>query len=178
MKVKVVILGQDPYHGPGQAHGLSFSFQGEEDEPLPRSLKNIYNELMTDIPGFQHPKHGSLIGWGRQGVLLLNTCLTVEQGKPKSHNDQGWETFTDAVISYLSNNYTGLVFMLWGKEAQEKTVLIDPARHHVLECSHPSPRSVNKTDRPFNGCKHFSRCNACLVGQGKDPIDWNCLSID
>ncbi|XP_033725350.1 uracil-DNA glycosylase-like [Pecten maximus] len=172
--VKVVILGQDPYPGPGQAHGLSFSVP--DGVPIPPSLDNIYNELTTDINvNFNHPRHGSLIGWAKQGVLLLNTCLTVQHGVPESHHRQGWKIFTDAVILYLSRNCTGLVFMLWGNEAQQKTGLIYPYRDHlILKRSHPMARR-NATDGGFLGCKHFSKCNEHLRFHNKTPIDWNWL---
>ncbi|XP_061194151.1 uracil-DNA glycosylase-like [Saccostrea echinata] len=169
-KVKVVILGQDPYHGPKQAHGLCFSVQ--KGVPPPPSLQNMYKALTEDIPGFSHPGHGTLIGWANQGVLLLNACLTVRAGQANSHKDQGWEKFTDAVISYLNKNKRGLVFMLWGSYAQKKGAHIDKKKHHVLTGVHPSPLSAH---RGFFSCKHFSKCNELLKKEGKSAIDWNHL---
>uniref|UniRef100_A0A671XAA6 Uracil-DNA glycosylase n=1 Tax=Sparus aurata TaxID=8175 RepID=A0A671XAA6_SPAAU len=168
--VKVVILGQDPYHNPNQAHGLSFSVRRPEKPPP--SLKNIYKELESDIEGFQHPGHGDLTGWARQGVLLLNAVLTVRAPHSNSHKDKGWETFTDAVVQWLSNNQQGLVFMLWGSDARVKGAAIDRSRHHVLEAVHPSPQSAR---RGFFGCKHFSKANELLQESGKTPVDWNAL---
>jgi len=165
--VKVVILGQDPYHGPNQAHGLSFSVR--PGVPAPPSLVNIYKELNADIPGFSVPNHGCLQSWAAQGVLLLNTVLTVEAGKAHSHASLGWETFTDRVIEVLSECREGVVFLLWGAHAQKKGGIIDPQRHHILKAPHPSPLSAH---RGFLGCKHFSQANAFLVQQGQDPIDW------
>ncbi|UJD90629.1 uracil-DNA glycosylase [Rahnella aquatilis] len=165
--VKVVILGQDPYHGPNQAHGLSFSVR--PGIPAPPSLVNIYKELMTDIPGFERPSHGYLQSWADQGVLLLNTVLTVEEGKAHSHAKLGWETFTDKVIAALNENREGVVFLLWGSHAQKKGNIIDRNRHHILKAPHPSPLSAH---RGFLGCKHFSQANALLVAQGLAPIDW------
>ncbi|XP_031426992.1 uracil DNA glycosylase a isoform X2 [Clupea harengus] len=168
--VKVVVLGQDPYHGPGQAHGLCFSVQ----KPVkpPPSLGNMYKELGSDIEGFQHPQHGDLTGWAKQGVLLLNAVLTVRAHQANSHKDRGWETFTDAVIQWLSTNLDGLVFMLWGAYAQKKGAAINKKRHHVLQAVHPSPLSAH---RGFFGCKHFSRTNELLKKSGKTPIDWTAL---
>lgn len=165
--VKVVILGQDPYHGPNQAHGLSFSVR--PGIPAPPSLVNIYKELMTDIPGFERPNHGYLQSWADQGVLLLNTVLTVEGGQAHSHAKLGWETFTDRVIAALNENREGIVFLLWGSHAQKKGNIIDTQRHHVLKAPHPSPLSAH---RGFLGCKHFSQTNALLEKQGLAPIDW------
>ncbi|KAJ8261043.1 hypothetical protein COCON_G00167660 [Conger conger] len=169
-KVKVVILGQDPYHGPCQAHGLSFSVQ--RPTLPPPSLENVFRELMEDVEGFQHPGYGDLSGWAQQGVLLLNAVLTVRAHQPNSHQERGWETFTDAVVSWLSTNLDGLVFLLWGGQAQRKGAVIDRKRHHVLQTSHPSPMSVH---RGFFGCKHFSKTNCLLEKSGKTPIDWTIL---
>ncbi|KMT66666.1 uracil-DNA glycosylase [Catenovulum maritimum] len=168
-KVKVVILGQDPYHGEGQAHGLCFSVLPEVK--IPPSLKNIYKELAIDISGFNIPEHGYLQSWAEQGVLLLNTVLTVEQGKAHSHAKYGWEKFTDAAIEYLSQTQTGVVFLLWGAHAQKKAALIDSSKHHILTSVHPSPLSAH---RGFLGCKHFSQANQLLEKQGKTEINW-CL---
>jgi uracil-DNA glycosylase len=164
--VKVVILGQDPYHGPGQAHGLCFSVQ--RGVKPPPSLVNMYKELHSDV-GFKIPAHGNLEKWARQGVLLLNACLTVRAGQPGSHHGKGWEHFTSAAVKALNDGKQGLVFLLWGKPAQEKGAIIDPKRHHVLKAPHPSPFSA---DRGFFGCKHFSKTNAILEKEGKAPIDW------
>ena len=166
-QVKVVILGQDPYHGPNQAHGLSFSVR--PGIPAPPSLVNIYKELTTDIPGFVRPNHGYLQSWADQGVLLLNTVLTVEAGKAHSHAKLGWETFTDKVIENLNAHREGVIFMLWGSHAQKKGSIIDTARHHVLKAPHPSPLSAH---RGFLGCQHFSTANQLLEEQGLSPIDW------
>uniref|UniRef100_A0AAY4B8B1 Uracil-DNA glycosylase n=1 Tax=Denticeps clupeoides TaxID=299321 RepID=A0AAY4B8B1_9TELE len=168
--VKVVVLGQDPYHGPGQAHGLCFSVP--KPTAPPPSLENIYAELSTDMKGFQHPGHGDLSGWAKQGVLLLNAVLTVRAHKPMSHTERGWETFTDAVVWWLSRNLRGLVFLLWGSYAQKKGSIIDRMRHHILQTSHPSPYSA---DRGFFGCHHFSKTNELLRKSGRKPIDWNAL---
>jgi uracil-DNA glycosylase len=165
-QVKLVILGQDPYHGPGQAHGLSFSVQ--DGVPIPRSLKNIFKELQTDI-GITIPMSGNLNSWAEKGVLLLNASLTVRANEPASHSQIGWLTFTDAVISHLSANKKNLVFLLWGKFAQEKQLLIDSRKHFVLKAAHPSPFSA---DKGFFGCKHFSKSNEYLMQKGYDPIDW------
>jgi len=165
--VKVVILGQDPYHGPNQAHGLCFSvLPGVKTPP---SLVNIYKELAADIDGFVIPKHGTLTGWAEQGVLLLNTVLTVEQGKAHSHSKWGWETFTDAVVDAVNRYQQGVVFLLWGSHAQKKGMQIDTSKHHVLNAPHPSPLSAH---RGFLGCKHFSQTNQLLSSQSKSPIDW------
>lgn len=165
-KVKVVILGQDPYHGPGQAHGLSFSVQ--KGIPLPPSLKNIFKELHSDL-GIEIPKQGCLNRWAEQGVLLLNTVLTVEQSKAASHQNRGWEEFTDAVIRHLNEERQGLVFVLWGSSAQKKGALIDRKKHLVIESPHPSPLS---SYRGFFGSKPFSKINQYLQAQGQEPIDW------
>lgn len=166
-EVKVVILGQDPYHQPGQAHGLCFSVQ--PGVRTPPSLVNIYKELATDIPGFEIPNHGYLASWAEQGVLLLNTVLTVEQGKAHSHAKCGWEAFTDAVIAKLNQHCDGLVFLLWGSHAQKKGRIIDRQRHLVLQAPHPSPLSAH---RGFLGCRHFSQANAYLQQRGLTPINW------
>ncbi|ATA22935.1 uracil-DNA glycosylase [Brenneria goodwinii] len=166
-QVKVVILGQDPYHGPNQAHGLSFSVR--PGVPAPPSLVNIYKELANDIPDFEIPQHGFLQSWAEQGVLLLNTVLTVEAGKAHSHANLGWETFTDRVISALNESREGLVFLLWGSHAQKKGSIIDRQRHHILRAPHPSPLSAH---RGFLGCRHFSQANQLLEKQGIAPIDW------
>jgi uracil-DNA glycosylase len=164
--VKVVILGQDPYHGPGQAHGLSFSVPA--GVALPPSLLNIFKELQSDI-GLSMPSQGDLTHWAQRGVFLLNASLTVRQGEPMSHAQIGWATFTDTVISILSEKREKLVFMLWGKFAKEKTVLIDEKKHLVLKAAHPSPLSAHQG---FLGCRHFSEANQYLVKNGIDPIDW------
>lgn len=166
-QVKVVILGQDPYHGPNQAHGLSFSVR--PGIPTPPSLMNMYKELANDIPGFTIPQHGCLQSWAEQGVLLLNTVLTVEAGQAHSHANLGWETFTDRVISALNEKRDGIVFLLWGAHAQRKGSIIDTQRHHVLKSPHPSPLSAH---RGFLGCRHFSKTNQFLTHQGQSPIDW------
>ncbi|EKT64566.1 uracil-DNA glycosylase [Providencia burhodogranariea] len=171
--VKVVILGQDPYHGLGQAHGLSFSvLPGIKPPP---SLVNMYKELEKDIPGFIRPKHGYLLSWAHQGVLLLNTVLTVEQGKAHSHAHLGWETFTDKVIATINEHRKGVIFLLWGSHAQKKGRIIDTKRHHVLKAPHPSPLSAH---RGFLGCQHFSQTNDLLQQQGLKPIDWNPVIED
>jgi uracil-DNA glycosylase len=166
-EVKVVILGQDPYHGANQAHGLSFSVQ--KGVAIPSSLKNIYKELQADIPGFNIPSHGDLSSWAKQGVLLLNATLTVRAGEPGSHQKMGWEQFTDKAIEVLSAEKSGLVFMLWGRYAQAKASLIDPTKHVVLTAAHPSPFSAYNG---FFGCTHFSKANAYLVKKGEKPIIW------
>ena len=163
--LQVVILGQDPYHGPGQAHGLSFSVSA--GVPAPPSLKNIFKEIETDL-GVRMSGYPDLEKWARQGVLLLNAVLTVRAGSPTSHGKIGWEEFTDAVIRYISDNCEGVVFMLWGNFARSKSALIDKSRHHVLEAAHPSPLARGA----FFGCRHFSQANAFLSAQGKAPIDW------
>ena len=164
--VKVVILGQDPYHGPSQAHGLCFSVQ--KGIEVPPSLKNIYKELSDDI-GFIPPEHGYLEKWARQGVFLLNTTLTVRQGHPLSHKGQGWETFTDHVIQILSRRERPMVFLLWGSNARSKASLIDTSRHLVLQAPHPSPLSAYAG---FFGCRHFSKANAFLSRFG-ESVDWS-----
>ncbi|MEO5945496.1 MAG: uracil-DNA glycosylase [Chitinophagaceae bacterium] len=166
-KVKVVILGQDPYHGKGQAHGLCFSVQN--GVPPPPSLLNIFKELQDDI-GITIPDHGNLTKWAEQGVFLLNASLTVRAGEPMSHSKIGWATFTDAVIKTISSKKKNVVFLLWGKFAQEKRVLIDQSKHCILRSVHPSPLSAYGG---FFGCKHFSKTNEYLVSKGMDPIDWS-----
>ena len=166
-QVKVVILGQDPYHGPGQAHGLCFSVQ--PGVPLPPSLRNIVKELQRDL-GVPMPDHGCLTPWARQGVLLLNAVLTVEDGQAGSHQARGWEGFTDHVIDMLNREREHLVFMLWGSQAQAKGARIVTARHCVLRAPHPSPLSAH---RGFIGCGHFSAANAYLTQHGERPIDWS-----
>ena len=166
-KVKVVILGQDPYHGDGQAHGLCFSVP--DGIALPPSLVNIYKELNADL-GIPIPKSGNLEKWAKQGVLLLNATLTVRANQAGSHQRHGWENFTDEVIRQLSLRHNGLVFILWGSYAQAKEALIDTSRHFILKAVHPSPLSVY---RGFFGCRHFSKTNELLIKAGKDPVDWN-----
>ena len=165
-KVKVVILGQDPYHGDGQAHGLCFSVP--DGIAIPPSLVNIYKELTTDL-GIPLPKSGNLEKWANQGVLLLNATLTVRANQAGSHQRRGWENFTDEVIRQLSARHSGLVFILWGSYAQAKEALIDTSKHFVLKAVHPSPLSVY---RGFFGCRHFSKTNELLINSGKEPIDW------
>nr|WP_225444750.1 uracil-DNA glycosylase [Pseudomarimonas arenosa] len=166
-QVKVVILGQDPYHGPGQAHGLCFSVS--PGVPVPPSLRNIYAELERDL-GLVAPPHGCLQAWAGRGVLLLNAVLSVEDGKPGSHAGRGWEDFTDAAIARLNQGREHLVFMLWGSYAQKKGALIDRQRHCVLRAPHPSPLSAY---RGFIGCGHFGAANRYLKGRGLAPIDWS-----
>ena len=165
--VKVVILGQDPYHNEGQAHGLAFSVR--EGVAVPPSLVNIYKELADDIAGFSVPSHGCLTRWAEQGVLLLNTVLTVRAHRAHSHADLGWETFTDRVVAQINAGRENVVFMLWGSHAQKKGAMIDRSRHLVLSAPHPSPLSAY---RGFFGCRHFSRANAYLAAHGITPIDW------
>ncbi|WP_129713642.1 uracil-DNA glycosylase [Pedobacter sp. SYP-B3415] len=165
--VKVVILGQDPYHGAGQAHGLSFSVQ--KGVVIPPSLKNIYKELEADIPGFRTPAHGNLTHWAEQGVLLLNATLTVRASEAGSHQKRGWENFTDEIIRALSAKKKNVVFLLWGRYAQEKAALIDETKHHILKAAHPSPFSVHNG---FFGSRHFSKTNELLRQHNLKPIDW------
>ncbi len=164
-QVKVVILGQDPYHGYGQAMGLSFSVP--DGVPAPPSLKNIFAEIESDL-GVKMSGRPNLESWARQGVLLLNAILTVRAGTPASHSRIGWEEFTDAVIQYISDHLEGVVFLLWGNFARGKKALIDTSRHYVLEAAHPSPLARGA----FFGCRHFSQANQYLIAQGKEPIDW------
>ena len=165
-KVRVVILGQDPYHGPGQAHGLCFSVPPGVRPPP--SLSNLYNELGNDL-GLPCPSHGFLEHWARQGVLLLNSVLTVEMAKAASHSKKGWEQFTDAIIAQVNAQPTPIVFMLWGAYAHKKAANVDAHRHLVLKAAHPSPLSAHNG---FLGCKHFSQCNAFLISNGFPPIGW------
>lgn len=165
--VKVVILGQDPYHGDDQAHGLSFSVQ--KGVRIPPSLMNIYKELANDIDGFKTPRHGYLEHWAKQGVLLLNSVLTVERGLAASHQGRGWEEFTDAVIRAVNEKADHVVFMLWGSHAQKKASFVDQSKHLVLKSPHPSPLSAH---RGFLGCGHFSKANAFLEQHSKMGIDW------
>ncbi len=164
--VKVLIMGQDPYHGPNQAHGLAFSVQ--KGVKIPPSLKNIYKELASDV-GFTIPDHGNLTEWAEQGVLLLNSTLTVRKGEPNSHEGIGWGTLTDNVIKAVSEHQDNVIFILWGAFAQGKEKLIDKNKHSILRAPHPSPFSAN---RGFFGCKHFSKTYAILEQRGKEPIDW------
>lgn len=166
-QVKVVIIGQDPYHGPRQAHGLCFSVKSPT--PPPPSLVNIFTELESDV-GIPRPKHGDLTSWARQGVLLLNAVLTVQDGKPGSHANKGWERFTSKIIEELNNRREHLVFLLWGAYAQKKAEHVDRSKHLVLTAPHPSPLS---SYRGFFGCKHFSQANAYLARHGAEPIDWS-----
>lgn len=169
-QVKVVIIGQDPYHQPGQAHGLCFSVK--PGVAIPPSLMNIYKELNNDL-GITAPKHGYLEAWARQGVLLLNAVLTVEHGQANAHQGKGWEQFTDRVISLINQQRDNVVFMLWGSYAQKKGLAIDSQRHLVLKAPHPSPLSAH---RGFLGCKHFSQANSYLQQHGKTPIEWQLPS--
>lgn len=164
--VKIVIIGQDPYHNPGQAHGLSFSVL--PSEKIPPSLRNIFKELQTDC-GFTIPNHGCLTAWAQQGVLLLNSVLTVEKNNANCHAKIGWQTFTDAIISHLNKHPKKIVYLLWGAQAQKKISLIDTSKHHILTAPHPSPLSAH---RGFLGCKHFSKANKILVDANRTPIDW------
>lgn len=165
-RVKAVIIGQDPYHGPGQAHGLCFSVQKGVD--VPPSLQNIYKEIYSDL-GFYPPNHGCLEDWAKQGVLMLNTVLTVKAGQAASHRKLGWEIFTDHVIEKLNGKQSPIVFLLWGKPAAEKASIITNPNHLKLEAPHPSPLSAH---RGFLGCKHFSKANKFLVSKGIEPINW------
>ena len=169
--VKVVILGQDPYHGKGQAHGLSFSVMPGVKQPP--SLKNIFKELESDV-GCTPPNHGCLISWAKQGVLLLNTTLTVREGNPNSHANLGWQTFTDAVIEKINKLNKSVVFLLWGANAKNKEPLIDTSKHLVLSSAHPSPYSANNG---FFGNKHFSKTNEFLKKNGREPINWQIDDI-
>lgn len=164
--VRVVILGQDPYHGPGQAMGLSFSVP--PGVPQPPSLRNIFSELEADL-GLPVPATGDLTPWAERGVLLLNSVLTVTPRSPASHAGKGWEAFTDRIIAELSTRREGIVFLLWGRYAQQKGAVVDTSRHHVLTAAHPSPYSAQNG---FFGCRHFSRANDLLVARGQAPIDW------
>ncbi len=168
---KVLILGQDPYHGENQAHGLAFSVQ--EGVKTPPSLANIYKELQSDI-GYFIPNNGCLIPWAKQGVLLLNTSLTVREGEANSHQNKGWETFTDEIIKKLNKKQEPVIFVLWGGNARKKKTLIDNKHHYILESAHPSPLSAY---RGFFGCNHFSRINEILIDLNKNPIDWQIQNI-
>jgi uracil-DNA glycosylase len=170
-RVSVVILGQDPYHQPGQAHGLCFSVK--PGVRIPPSLQNIYKELQADL-GIQPPGHGFLDSWAAQGVLLLNAVLTVEQGQANAHQGQGWETFTDKVVEVVNQQCDRVVFMLWGSYAQKKGAGIDRQRHLVLKAPHPSPLSAH---RGFLGCRHFSQANQWLIEQGRAPINWQLPAL-
>ena len=167
---RVVILGQDPYHGRGQAHGLCFSVK--EGVPFPPSLQNIFKELQNEL-GIAPPKSGELVGWAKQGVLLLNTTLTVREGQPQSHKGHGWETLTDRIISLLNEKETPIVFLLWGGNARSKKSLITNPRHLILECAHPSPLSAY---HGFFGCGHFIKTNAFLREHGLPEIDWSRIN--
>jgi uracil-DNA glycosylase len=164
--VKVVIIGQDPYHGPQQAHGLAFSVQ--KGVAIPPSLRNIFKEATSDIPGFKIPDNGELTKWADEGVLLLNAILTVRAGEPCSHQKKGWEQFTDQAIKVLAEKREGIVFLLWGNYAQSKAAFIDDKKHFILKAPHPSPLA-----RGFIGCKHFSKTNEILEKNGKSGINWN-----
>ena len=171
--VKVVILGQDPYHGPEQAHGLCFSVL--PGIKIPPSLRNMYKELSTDIDGFAAPDHGYLIEWAQQGILMLNTVLTVEQAKAHSHAKSGWEKFTDHVVELLNQQDEEIIFVLWGNHAKKKGRHIDRSRHHVLEGVHPSPLSAS---RGFFGCQHFSAINSRLQTRQQTAINWQVSTVD
>ena len=164
--IKIVIIGQDPYHGPNQAHGLAFSVK--EGIQTPPSLRNIYKELNTDL-GLEIPESGCLESWAKQGVLLLNTSLTVERGQPQSHSHIGWQEFSDHIIQTINQHPEPVVFLLWGAHAQRKRDLIDESKHKILTAPHPSPFSAHKG---FMGCKHFSLANQFLEQVGRKPIDW------
>ncbi|MGP1931958.1 MAG: uracil-DNA glycosylase, partial [Arsenophonus sp. ET-DL12-MAG3] len=170
-EVKVVILGQDPYYAFNQAHGLSFSVR--PGVPVPPSLFNIYKELAKDILYFQHPNQGYLISWAQQGILLLNTILTVEEGKPYSHAKIGWEIFTNKIISVINQYRFGVIFLLWGSNAQKKCKFIDNLKHFILKAAHPSPLSAHKG---FFNCRHFSKTNQILIKQGIEPINWMSIT--
>jgi uracil-DNA glycosylase len=171
-QVRVVILGQDPYHGPGQAHGLCFSVKPGVRPPP--SLVNIYKELESDL-GITPRRHGFLEHWARQGVLLLNSVLTVEMGRAASHRDRGWERFTDRIVSEVNSKSEPVVFLLWGSYAQKKAAFVDSSRHLILKAAHPSPLSAHSG---FFGCRHFSRTNAFLISRGQEPIDWALPEAD
>lgn len=170
-RVRVMIIGQDPYHEEGQAHGLAFSVR--PGVPAPPSLLNIFKELHSDI-GFRIPNHGCLLPWAEQGVLLLNAVLTVRAHQANSHQGKGWETFTDTVLQAVNQKDTPVVFLLWGSYAQRKAELIDSQRHIILKAPHPSPLSAS---RGFFGCRHFSRANAALQATGLPPIDWQLADL-
>ena len=170
-EVSVLLLGQDPYPGPNQAHGLAFSVR--PGVPVPASLRNMFKELRADV-GFEMPNNGSLVAWAKQGVLLLNAVLTVRAGEPNSHKGRGWEVFTDAVIRKVNEKEDAVVFALWGKYAQKKAELIDTARHTIVRCAHPSPLSAS---HGFFGCRPFSKINAALREAGKPEIDWQIPNV-
>ncbi len=170
--IKVVIIGQDPYHGPDQAHGLCFSVN--HGVATPPSLQNIYKELHSDL-GLPIPNHGCLTPWAKQGVLLLNAVLTVQERTPQSHAHIGWQTFTDKIISSLNQHPQGIVFLLWGSYAQKKAELIDTSKHKILMTTHPSPFSAH---RGFLGCQHFSKTNQGLMAMGREPVDWELSGDD
>lgn len=165
--IKVVMLGQDPYHGRGQAHGLCFSVK--KGQKIPPSLNNIYKEIKSEL-GIEPPKHGELTSWAKQGILMLNTVLTVQEKTPNSHKGKGWEIFTDHIIKLLNDHETPIVFLLWGRPAQTKASLITNPKHKILTCAHPSPLSASNG---FFGCGHFKQTNEFLVSQGLTPIDWH-----
>ncbi len=169
--IKVVILGQDPYHEPGQAHGMCFSVNPGIE--IPPSLENIYKELQADC-GCYYPNNGYLMPWAKQGVFLLNTVMTVERGRANSHQGRGWETFTDHVIQKINDKKEPVAFLLWGRNARSKVSMIDESRHLVLEAAHPSPLSAY---RGFFGCRHFSRANAFLKSRGREPINWQIENL-
>jgi uracil-DNA glycosylase len=171
-QVKVVILGQDPYHGPGQAHGLCFSVK--PGVPTPPSLQNIYKELREDL-GIEPAGHGFLNSWANQGVLLLNSVMTVEQGQAASHRNRGWEIFTDSVIAALNEREKPMVFILWGSYAQKKGAIVDSQKHLILKGPHPSPLSAH---RGFFGCRHFSKANDFLIANGQSPVDWELPQLE
>jgi uracil-DNA glycosylase len=171
-EIKVVILGQDPYHGPNQAMGMAFSVN--RGVAVPPSLQNMYKELNDDIPGFKIPGHGNLEGWARQGVLLLNTVLSVVKATAGSHQGQGWEQFTDHIIRLINEKSNNVVFILWGVPAQKKAPLINTKKHFILKGPHPSPLSAHKG---FFGCKHFSQANKLLEQAGRAPINWSQLDV-
>jgi uracil-DNA glycosylase len=165
-QVKVVIIGQDPYHNEGQAHGLCFSVT--DGTPIPKSLQNIFKELKEEL-SFEIPQSGNLEKWAQQGVLMLNAILTVRAHQPGSHQNKGWEIFTDSVITKISEEKSGIIFLLWGNYAKAKKVLINTEKHHILEAAHPSPFSAYNG---FFGCNHFNRVNEILTQEGKEPINW------
>ena len=171
-QVKVVILGQDPYHGPNQAHGLSFSVL--PGQKIPPSLRNMFKELKQEYPDFDIPKHGDLTNWAKQGVLLLNATLTVEDSNPNVHQHLGWQSFTDATIEYINEHCEDVVFLLWGAFAQKKAKMIDEQRHHILKSAHPSPLSAR---RGFFGNDHFKTTNELLFKSGKQPINWQLPNV-
>lgn len=165
--IKVVIIGQDPYHGKGQAHGLSFSV--EKGVKIPPSLRNMYKELENSIEGFKAPSHGSLIEWSKQGVFLLNNVLTVEDSSPDCHKGLGWENFTNETIKYIDEHCENIVFVLWGGNARKKAKMLNKDKHLILESAHPSPLSAY---RGFFGCNHFNKINKYLIEKNKSPIEW------